>query len=155
MLTWAMRSRLAALVLIAACGGGGGGGEPLISGSVSGDYEGNAFTATTGFAAASEDGFAIGIGDGGLDCDSPNDDEPPPGTNAVLFLPSLATGSYTNVFVNLYYNVDEFSGHGTGGGTVEITASSATSVAGTVSWSTTATGLTYSVNGTFEVVNCQ
>ena len=148
-----MRAPIALLSILAACGGGGG-GEPLISGSVGGDYEGNTFTANTGFAVASEDEFAIGVGDGDLNCDSPNDDDPPPGTNAVMFLPSLAVGTYSDVFVSIYRNVDEFGGFGTGGGTVTITASSATSVAGSITWSTTDEGLTYSVNGTFEVVNC-
>jgi hypothetical protein len=139
------------VAFLAACGGGGG--EPLISGSVGGDYEGNTFTADTGFATIVEGTTAIGIGDGGLDCDSPNDTNPPPGTNAILFLPSFDPGTYTDVFVNMYRNVDGFSGFGTGGGTVTITASG-TTVAGSVEWSTTDMGLTYSVSGSFEVVRC-
>jgi hypothetical protein len=142
---------------LAACGGGGGSGEPLISGSVSGSYDGNGFTVDAGFvAAAAEGGFAIGLGDGSLDCDSINDDAPPSGSFAVAFVDSIAVGTYSDVFVNIFRNVDGLHGYGTGGGTVMITGSNATSVAGSIDWAATnsETGEMHSITGTFEVVNC-
>ena len=146
---------LASLIMSAACGGGGGGGEPLLSGSLTGDYAGSAFTPSSGFATLYEDTLIIGVGNGDLHCGSPAQNDPPPGINAILVMPSFDVGSYSNVFVNMYYNIGEFTGAGSNSGTVEITASSAASVAGSVSYAyTDDEGLTYALDGTFEVVRC-
>jgi hypothetical protein len=148
-----MRTLLAGLVMLAACGGGGG-GEPLISGSVTGEYEGTAFTATHGFAADVEGTLAIVIGSGDIGCGSVDDNEPPDGINAAIGMESLAVGTYTNVSVLLHFNIGHYEAHGTGGGTVTITASSPESIAGSIDWLTVDAGLTYSVTGTFEIASC-
>jgi len=146
---------LSYLVVVVGCGGGGASGDPLISGSLAGEYEGQPFTPTFGFATLYEDTTIIGLGDGDLNCASPTQNEPPPGTNAILALPSFDVGTYSNVFVNLYRNVDGFEGTGSNGGSVTITASSADSVAGMVSYSYTDDGgLTSGLDGTFDVVRC-
>jgi len=146
---------LSGLVAIVGCGGGGTPGDPLISGSLTGEYEGQPFTPTFGFATLYEGTTIIGLGDGDLNCASPAQNEPPPGTNAILALPSFDVGAYSNVFVNLYHNVDGFEGAGSNGGSVTITASSADSVAGTISYAyTDDAGMTFGLDGTFDVVRC-
>jgi hypothetical protein len=141
--------------------GGGSASNPLISGVVSGNYGPETFTLTTGFATVytPEQGDPrnlIGVGTD-LGCDSPNMNEPPDGSSAVIAVPSFDPGTYGNVFVNLYQNIDEFSGIGSNSGTVTITSSSATSVAATVSFGYTdaTSGEMYALAGTFEVVRCE
>jgi hypothetical protein len=142
---------------LAGCGGGGGSGEPLIAGSATGSYKGEAFTATAGIAATSEEGVnLIALGDGNINCDSPSDNDPPSGNTGVVTGLTLEAGSYSNLFVNIYHNVGDFEGKGTGGGSVTLTAASATSVAGTVAWNyTDDEGQTYDLNGSFEVLRCE
>ena len=56
--------------------------------------------------------------------------------------------------VNIYKNLGLFESHGSSEGTVEITAPSVESIAGSVSYNHTCAGITYSLNGSFEVVHC-
>jgi hypothetical protein len=142
-------------VPLAGCGGGGADPIPLLSGSVSGEYAGDAFTASFGFATVYEEIDIIALGDGNLHCGSPESANPPDGTNAILALPALEVGSYTNVEVHLYQNIDEFSGFGTTGAVVTLSSVTAESVAGDVDFSfTTTEGETYRLAGTFEVSRC-
>jgi len=144
----------ASVMAFGACGGGGG-GEPLISGTLTGDYAGDAFTATFGFASAYQGVLIIGLGDGGIDCDSPNQNDPPPGNNAILEMPALDVGSYTSVFVHLYHNVGSFEGVGSNTGTVTITSSTADAVAGMVSYAyTDDQARNFALDGTFEIIRC-
>jgi hypothetical protein len=147
---------LAAGGLLAACGGDPAPGEPLLSGSVSGAYGQETFTAIYGFAIdASETSKLIGVGDGPLNCQSPEQPDPPPGMMGSIRLPSFEVGTYTSVMVNVYNNRGSFVGKGSNAGTAEITASSADSVAGSVAYSDDVNGTTVSLQGTFEVVRCR
>jgi hypothetical protein len=80
---------------LAGCGGGGS--EPLISGSATGDYDGTAFTATSGFAITIDGDSVIGVGDADLDCGSATQNDPPGGRFASIEVPSFELGSYTQV----------------------------------------------------------
>ena len=150
-----MKQLLAFLLLVAACDGGGDAGEPLIAGSLTGEYQGASFTPEFGFASVYESTPIIGLGDGAVNCGSPERNDPPPGNTAILVMPSFDVGTHNDVFVNVYHNVGDFEGVGSGGATVTITASSDASVAGSVSYSyTDDEAQTYAIEGTFEVVRC-
>ena len=145
---------LAASVAFIACGSSEK-GEPLLSGSVTGTYGDDNFTVVNGFAySASDTSHVIGLGDGPLNCKSPEKPDPPSGMMGGINLPSLEVGTYGSVLITIYTNKGGFEGKGTNSGSVEITASSAESVAGTVTYNDESDGTTLALNGTFEVVNC-
>ena len=147
-----------ALVLVlSGCGGGDGGGEgePLISGSLVGDYDGNAFSPANGFATVYNDTNLIGVGDGPIRCDSVDDNDPPSGTNVAFSVPSFEAGAYSNVFVELYRNVGDFEGVGSNQGQVTLEEVSETSVGGSVEYDyTDDDGRHFAISGTFEVLRC-
>jgi len=149
---------LGALVAFAACGGGGGGGAgvPLVSGSLAGQYKGQAFTPMFGVETLYMGSNLIAIGDGPLNCGSAQRPDPPAGTNAIFEIPTVDVGTYASVFVDLIQNKGSFMGVGSNGAIVNISAVSAAAVAGDISWSYTdsATGDTYGLTGTFEVSRC-
>lgn len=147
---------LSTVVSLGACGSDAGDrDEPLISGSLAGEYKGQAFTPDTGFATVYVGSPLIGVGDGGLNCDSPDRDDPPPGSSAAFVVPAFEAGTYADVLVHLYRNVDDFEGRSSSGGLVTITTATAASVAGTIDYMDTDTdGLTYRLVGSFEVVRC-
>ena len=62
--------------MLCACGGGVP-AEPLLSGSVTGSYEGSAFTAVNGFATVSNGTPVILMGTGNLGCGSEEANSPP------------------------------------------------------------------------------
>jgi hypothetical protein len=145
---------LAASVAFIACGSSEK-GEPLLSGSVTGTYGDDSFTVVNGFAYdASDTSKIIGLGDGPLNCSSPNKPDPPSGMMGGINLPSYEVGTYGQVMVTIYSNVGSFEGKGTNAGSVEITASSAESIAGTVAYTDNSDGTALALNGSFEVVHC-
>src|SRR6187455_1732688 len=94
---------LGSLLAFAGCGGGGADGEPLLSGALTGQYKGEAFTPTSGFATVYKGKNLVGIGDGPLNCDSPQATAPPAGVNVAFTLPTLDVGSYSSVLVMIHY----------------------------------------------------
>ena len=149
---------VAALLLIALCACGGGddeSGEPLVSGSVTGEWDGSSFALANGFATIFMDVPLIGVGDGPIHCGSENDNDPPSGTSAAIAVPAFEVGAYTGVFVELYHNVDEFEGVGSNAGSLTLDQVSDTSIAGSVSYDMTdENGRHFALSGTFEVVRC-
>jgi hypothetical protein len=143
-------------VVAAACGGGAGDPEPLVASTLSGTYEGTAFTPVNGFATLHKSQNLIAFGDGPLNCDSPSSTEPPSGINAVFAVPDMAVGSYSSLLVMIYYNKSgHYEASGTNSGSVMITSVTDASVGGTISYSRTdEEGLTSSVSGSFEVFHC-
>src|SRR4029453_4865385 len=107
-----MRTTVFALMLgsvIAAavgCGGGGGGGagEPLMSGSLTGQYKGQAFTPMFGFPPPQGPNKMSGAGDGPLNCASPKLPDPPYGTNALISVPAFEVGAYSSRLVQILRN---------------------------------------------------
>jgi len=141
-------------VFLAACGGGQT-GDPFVSGAIDGSYDGEPFTATNGFATVFESTDLLGFGDGPLHCGSEQLNDPPSGRSIAIGLPSFDIGVYPDVFVQMFRNVSTFEGVGSSGGSVEITASSDVSVAGTLSFDyTDDTNRTFTASGMFEVVRC-
>jgi hypothetical protein len=130
--------------------------EPLISGSVTGEFEGASFTVAEGVATVVNDTSAIVLGTDAMNCSSQDQANPPSGYFASFGLPSFEVGTYSSVLVTVYENHGDFSGRGNNSGSVEITSSSDASVAGTVAYSYTddETQESYALNGTFEVVRC-
>jgi hypothetical protein len=148
---------MGALVVVASCGGGGAGGpgDPLVSGSLAGEYKGQAFVPVFGFATIYQSSNLIGLGDGPLNCASPQLSDPPRGTNALFTMTALDVGSYGQVFVQILQNKGNFEGIGSNTGSVTITAVSATSVAGSIEYRyTDDASLTYGLSGSFEVERC-
>ena len=143
-------------VVTAACGGGGADPEPLVASTLSGQYEGKAFTPVNGFATLYENKNMVAFGDGPLNCDSPSASAPPSGINAVFAVPDMAVGSYSSLLVMIYYNKSgHYEASGTNTGSVTITSVTDTSVGGTISYSRTdEDGLTSGVSGSFEVFRC-
>jgi hypothetical protein len=145
---------LAAGLAFAACGSSEK-GEPLLSSTVTGTYGDDSFTAVNGFAyEPSDTSKVIGLGDGPLNCNSPYKNDPPSGMMGGISLPSFEVGTYSGVMVTIYRNIGSFEGKGTNAGSVEITASSAESIAGTVAYTDDYEGTALSLNGSFEVVHC-
>jgi hypothetical protein len=147
---------LLAGIVVTGCGGDDGAEEqPLVSGSVDGEYDGQAFTATLGFATDLEGTPIIGFGDEDIHCGSEDDSDPPPGHFAVVALEDVAVGDYTSLFVNIYINVDDFHGVGAGDASVSLTAVSEETLTGSIAWDYTADDSAhYSLSGSFEVVRC-
>jgi hypothetical protein len=143
------------LAILAGCGGDAPDPLPILGGDVEGSYAGNPFVGEFGFATLYDDVPIVGIGDGDLHCGSPRASAPPSGRNALIAVPEFAIATYSNVLVNLYENVDEYTGYGSNAATVEITAVSPDAIAGTVSYDvTSAEGDRYSLAGSFEVTRC-
>jgi hypothetical protein len=146
---------LAALVVVAGCGGGSGAGEPLMSGSLTGSYKGQAFTPMFGFAATDGTNNLVAVGDGPLNCAVVQASDPPYGTNALISIPAFEVGTYSSRLVRILRNLGNFEGTGTNSGSVEIIAVTANSVAGSVTYSyTDDQSQTYGLAGTFEVIRC-
>ena len=146
----------AGLAWVAACGGSGASGEPLIAGALTGDYQGTAFTPAFGFALERTAGvsYLIAVGTDPIHCGTAEQSDPPAGNFAAIALTSLDVGTYSNVIVEVFTNVGGFAGSGSNAGSVEITASTAESVAGTVTYADTIESRSYGLSGSFEVVRC-
>lgn len=142
-------------VLAAACGGSDDEeGEPFLSGSVAGDYDGEEFTATFGFATIYQDTPIVGVSDGAFHCGSEGATDPPPGHSAVFSIDAFEVGVYSS-FVQIFTNVDGFEGVGASDGSVELTEVSAGAIAGTVEWSyTDDDDRHFGLSGSFEVLRC-
>lgn len=151
-----MRGGLLICALLVGCGGGDDeSGEPLLSGSLSGDYDGAGFTPANGFATVLDQTPLIALGDGPIRCGTEDDNDPPSGTNAALSIPMFEAGDYTSVLVLIYQNVDEFEGTGSNVGSVSLTSVSEESIAGSVEYEyTDDQDRHFSLSGTFDVVRC-
>jgi hypothetical protein len=130
--------------------------EPLVASTLSGQYEGTAFTPVNGFATLYKNQNLIAFGDGPLNCDSPTLTSPPSGINAVFAIPAMETGSYSSVLVMIHYNKGgHYEASGANAGLVTISSVTDGSVGGAISYSRTdEQGLTSGVSGNFEVVRC-
>ena len=147
----------AATLLAATACGGGTAGEPLVSTTLTGQFNGQSFTPAFGVATVYQGSNVIALGDGALSCASAQQNDPPMGTTATFSVPALDVGTYSSVFVDLIqYEARNFDGVGSSDGTVMLTAVSTASVAGTIAYSNTdsSTGGTYSLSGSFEVSRC-
>lgn len=143
------------LCALAACGSEAH--EPLISGDVTGSFEGTSFTIAEGVASVVDSNNIVALGTDAINCGTASQPSPPSGYFASIALPSFDEGVYESVFVIVYENNGDFSGHGRNNGSVEITMSDGTSLSATVAFSHTDsdTGESYSLDGTFQVVVCQ
>ena len=88
-----------ASVSAAGCGGSTISGEPLVSGSVTGSYDGSTYTIKYGLATQRNAGFLILLGSDPIDCGTPTAADPPNGDSAAISLPALDVKSYGNVGV--------------------------------------------------------
>lgn len=149
-----MRTYAWLLLVVAAGCGTSPAGEPLISGTTSGSYEGDSFDIKFGVAAAYKSGFVILLSSQAINCASVTSSEPPAGEGAVLSMSSLDVNQYSGVDVEVIKNLGSFMGTGSNNGSVQLTASDATSVAGTVTYADTIDSKMYSINGSFEVTRC-
>ncbi|MEW5737611.1 MAG: hypothetical protein AB1938_01730 [Myxococcota bacterium] len=137
-------------------GCGGGAALPLLSGSVTGNYEGTTFTATNGLAADREGkSSVILLGTGNLNCASVTASEPPSGNNGLISVASLMVGDYSNVSVQVMKNDGSWQSSGSNAGTLKITAADTAKVAGTITYSDDISGRPMALNGTFEVTRCK
>ncbi len=140
-------------LVLGACGGSDS-GEPLISGSMTGEYDGHSFSPAFGFATLNKGAGLIAVGDGPIHCGTESANEPPSGTNALFSVP-LAVGSKSSVAVQLLRNIDSYEGVGSNTGSVTLTAVSDEAIAGTVSFDyTDSRSRHFSINGDFEVLHC-
>jgi hypothetical protein len=146
---------VATLLAGTACGGGTA-GEPLVSTTLTGQFNGQSFKPAFGVATVYQGSNVIALGDGALDCASTQQNDPPMGTTATFSVPTLEVGTYPSVFVDLVqYEARTFDGVGSSDATVMLTAIGPSSVAGTIAYSyTDGTGATYGLSGSFEVSRC-
>lgn len=129
--------------------------EPFLGGDITGSYDGAEFAGENGFATMHEGSAIVLLGDGNLYCGAEDASDPPDGRNALLDLPAFEVGTYSNVLVRMYENIDSFEGVGTNSGSVTVTEVTETSVAGEVAFSyTDEEGRDFSLSGTFDVVRC-
>lgn len=135
-----------------ACGGSSS-GEPLVSGEVSGSYDGASFTMNYGFAIEHNAAYLIALGSSSINCSTIDAPDPPSGDTAAVSASTLAPGSYPNVPVQLYHNITAFTGTGSNAGQLTITQRAPT-VVGTIAYSDTISNKSYALNGTFEVIMC-
>ena len=131
--------------------------EPVLSGQVTGSFEGTSFTIAEGVATVVESNNVVALGTDAINCGTPAQQNPPSGYFASIVLPSFEPGIYGSVFITVYENNGSFSGHGSNSGSVEIGDFDATSVLGIVDFSHTDsdTGEVYTLDGTFHVVLCE
>ena len=145
------------LLAATACGVVGVVGEPLVSSTLTGQFNGQSFQPAFGVATVYQGSNLIALGDGALNCASTQQNDPPMGTTATFSVPTLDVGTYPSIFLEMdQYEARNLDGVGSNDATVMLTAVSATSVAGTVAYSYTdsSTGGTYSLSGSFEVSRC-
>ena len=146
---------LSAVVSLAACGGGEAAGDPLVSTTLAGEYKGQPFVPAFGFATLYNGSNLIGLGDGPLNCGSPERQNPPSGTNALFALPTLEVKTYSSVLVQIFQNKGSFESTGSNSGTITLTTVSDTSVAGSISYNyTNDESQTFGLSGSFEVARC-
>lgn len=135
--------------------GAGGSSLPLLSGSVTGNYDGTMFTATNGFAAdrAGKSSIIL-IGTGNLSCASVTAADPPTGNNGLISVASLMAGDFTSVPVQVMRNDGNWESTGSSKRTLKITTADTAKVAGTITYSDDISGRAMALNGTFEVTRC-
>jgi hypothetical protein len=146
------------VTLLAAVGcGGGDAGDALLSTTLTGQFKGQAFTPAFGVATIYRGSNVIALGDGAVTCSSVQQNDTPMGTSAKFSVPTLDVGTYSSVFVYMSrYEGRTFDLVGSSDATVTLTAVSATSVVGTITYSyMDSAGETYSLSGSFEVTRCQ
>jgi hypothetical protein len=142
-------------VMLGACGGGSEAGEALLSGSVIGNYAGESFAPGFGFATIYEENPVIFLSDRAVNCGLTTSENPPPGMSAAIWPPSLEVGTYSSIMVELYNARGGFESFGANKGTVQLTAVTATSVAGSVQYGyTSSEDQRYELAGDFEVARC-
>ena len=75
--------------------------------------------------------------------------------SALISVPAFEVGSYSSRLVQILRNLGNFEGTGSNTASVDITAVSADSVAGSVTYSyTDDQSQSYALSGTFEVIRC-
>lgn len=154
-ITRVLTSSLLVAATLSACGSDEAAGLSLLSGQVAGEYKGMTADLTFGLAATGSAQSLIGFSSKTINCGSLESDSPPRGTFGIAYLPSLDAGTYGSVLVQMAYNEGSYAAEGTNSGTVTITASSETSIAGTVAYTNTnSDGETFALAGTFEVERC-
>ena len=153
-----MKLRVGAVVcvlvagLVGACGTSEQ-GDPLLAGSLTAEYDGQPFTPTFGFATIFEGNGLIELGAGPIHCGSEQSSSP-----VVVIRVPLAVGMHGSVLVQVVQydaNTGTYGSYGADSGSVEITAVSPDSVAGTIAFDYTSGGGSHSaVEGSFAVVHC-
>lgn len=130
--------------------------EPLLSTTLEGSYDGDAFSPINGFVTAGASGNSlIVVGDGPIACGSESGASPPRGYTAAFSIPTLAAGSYGSVSVQMIRNVSSYQGTGSNTGSVTITSVTDTTVAGQLSYSyTDSQSRVFTMTGSFEASRC-
>jgi hypothetical protein len=146
---------VACALAFTACGGNDGDGSALLSGSVTGSFEGTAFVVQSGVLGKTNGNDVVALGTDGIDCASITASDPPKGHFASVFPHSLTVGSQSGLVVTVYSNVDSFHGTGSSAGTLNITAIDEDSITADIAYTDTVNGKTYALNGTFQVERCK
>ena len=146
---------MALVVSLAACGDSEVSGEPLVFGSLMGEYDGSEFEPISGYATTSMGRTAIVLGTGSVACSTQDSSSPPSGYTAVISAPEFTVGSYGSVFVQIFKNVGGFEGTGSNGGSLEITDVGTETLSGTIDYAFTNPNDKFvSISGAFEVILC-
>jgi hypothetical protein len=151
-----LNATLVTLLATAGCGRGDA-GDALLSTTLTGQFNGQAFTPAFGVATIYKGSNVIALGDGAITCGSVQQNDTPMGTNAKFSVPTLDVGTYSSVSVYMsQYEGRTFDLVGSSDATVTLTAVSMSSVVGTITYGyTDSAGGTYSLAGSFEVTRCQ
>ena len=136
--------------------GGGDAGEPLLSTTLTGQFKGQSFTPAFGVATIYKGANVVAFGDGAITCSSVQQNESPIGTTAKFSLPALDVGTFSSVFLYMsQYEGRTFDLVGSSDAAVTLTAVSASSISGTITFSyTDSAGGAYNLSGNFEVSRC-
>ena len=143
------------IVLLGACGGGDDAvGEPLIETTLTGDFDGGAFTPAFGFARMGTTTFGIYVGTGKISCAEDFMGTPPNGDFVAIGIPSPTVGSYGSVLFNFVHVDGDLDGKGSNEGLVMVSAVTETEISAILSYDQTITGTHLKLSGSVTLLRC-
>jgi hypothetical protein len=149
------------LTMAAAGCGGTGSGDPLV-GNIAGQFRNQPFSVAYGFAAPGADmagtptsGMNVWFSSGPSGCGSDPLQRSVGGDYRVLMrVDGRTAGQYTGQTVTVFTIAGSFSSTSGSGGAITLTEVGASSVSGTVAFTTTGGSETTAVTGSFTVARC-
>lgn len=139
---------------LGACGGGEP-GEPLLSSTGGGSVDGKAFTPQFGVSRVLSSGTVDSVlGTGEINCGNLSN-QPASGIYVQVQVPEAKLGVPAKHFVHFsVVSGDSLSGGGSGGGSVEVTGLTETTIALSVDYDATIGSHHYTLAGAFELKRC-
>lgn len=128
-------------------------GEPLIASTLTGDFDGDAFTPKFGFARDKDGALQIFVGTSEISCADDFMGQPRNGTYVGLDSPATV-GSSSSLYDFIKVTSNSYSGGGSNAGLVAITALDAMSVTATLTYDATPADTHYALSGDVTLLRC-